>query len=406
MNRALVAGLVLLGIMGCGHARSNDPDRGAWVGRVDTVGDTITVTTHAGFTGAKAPITVDSVVQLGDGVELERPDLIVRLSDGSLLVSDGARLLGIGADGRGAGQLGRKGDGPGEFRSIVGVGVLPGDTIVVMDNGTQRVTWLAADGSYLRSETVPVELFPRGMLPRGQRVPVTGDRFAGGLDVIREGVPAAYAVKWQPAGSDSVRTLASLNGPAFVRAGIGLSPKDLFGGAATMAVAADGRVAYSDQVSYRITVDSAGARQRRKICRDFAPVPVTDAVRHPDVDAMAARLGMRDVERQSLKKMLAGMHVGDHHDATSEFRFGDQGRLWVRIVDSTQAGIHPWLMNRDPSLRPKYYVWDVYGRNGERVEQVRLPSAFDPREFAEDTVWGIVELDTGEKVVGRVVVRP
>ena len=406
MARGFFAGMCVLALLGCGHAGSNDPDRGAWVGRVDTVGDTITVTTHAGFTGAKAPITVDSVVQLGDGVELERPDLIVRLSDGTLLVSDGARLLRIGADGRGAGEIGRKGSGPGEFRNIVGLGVLPGDTIVVLDAGLHRATWLSADGAFIRSEEVPGDLFPGGMLPGGVRLPVTGDRLVGGLGMISPGVATPYLVNVQAAGSDSARLLASVDGPTWIQSGRGLTPSELFGVGPVLAVARDGRAAYSNQVRYCIHIDSVGAAQHRQVCRDFEPVTVTDAVRHPDVDAMAARTGLADGQRESLKQMLDGIHVGDHHDATHSLRFDDRGRLWVRIIDSLQAGVHPWLMTRDPSLRPKHFVWDVYGRDGKRAEQVRLPSGFDPREFAGDTVWGIVELETGEKVVGRGVVRP
>lgn len=88
--------------------------------------------------------------------QLIEVDGAARLSDGRIAVGDaGARNVRIfGSDGRHRITLGGGGEGPGEFQAVHLAGVLPGDTLVVVDRRLLRVSYLHPEGGFLRSEAM------------------------------------------------------------------------------------------------------------------------------------------------------------------------------------------------------------------------------------------------------------
>ncbi len=78
------------------------------------------------------------------------------LSDGRIAVGDaGARNVRVfGSDGRHRTTLGGEGEGPGEFQAVHLAGVLPGDTLVVVDRRLLRISFLHPEGGFLRSESM------------------------------------------------------------------------------------------------------------------------------------------------------------------------------------------------------------------------------------------------------------
>jgi hypothetical protein len=84
---------------------------------------------------------------------LYRVSAASRLSDGRIVVANS----GTGAlhfyDGSGAilNSVGRLGGGPGEFRTMTSLGVLPGDSLAVYDRSQQRLTIFGPDGSFAKS---------------------------------------------------------------------------------------------------------------------------------------------------------------------------------------------------------------------------------------------------------------
>jgi hypothetical protein len=63
------------------------------------------------------------------------------------------------ARGRYLRDIGRRGEGPGEYRSIAGLGTLPDGRIALWDNRIQRLTVYGPDGKYRSSFHVPSGLF-------------------------------------------------------------------------------------------------------------------------------------------------------------------------------------------------------------------------------------------------------
>lgn len=75
----------------------------------------------------------------------------VQLTDGRILVAEGsdAEIRVFSEDGVFLESWGRKGEGPGEFRGINDLFLLPGDTVGVYDLGTRRYTLLDPRGEFL-----------------------------------------------------------------------------------------------------------------------------------------------------------------------------------------------------------------------------------------------------------------
>jgi hypothetical protein len=72
---------------------------------------------------------------------------------GSMVVYDAhsGALLRFDHRGNFVGQLGRAGEGPGDFRRIAGLGILADGTVVAWDIGLQRVSLYDSSGAYVRS---------------------------------------------------------------------------------------------------------------------------------------------------------------------------------------------------------------------------------------------------------------
>jgi len=65
---------------------------------------------------------------------------VAALSNHSLVVGDGSRFFLLGADGRFVDVIGRKGDGPGEFRDLRTICAGRGDTLLLVDDGRRTAT--------------------------------------------------------------------------------------------------------------------------------------------------------------------------------------------------------------------------------------------------------------------------
>lgn len=105
---------------------------------------------------AEAPHVRIGVVEGAPEYQWTRPVAAVRLSDGGFAVLEQvpAEVRVFDGSGRFLHRVGRAGDGPGEFRTPVGLVALEGDTLLVWDRGTQRLSWFSVDGALQRERTL------------------------------------------------------------------------------------------------------------------------------------------------------------------------------------------------------------------------------------------------------------
>lgn len=76
--------------------------------------------------------------------------------DGSVYIADrqGPVVRRYGADGTYLSQIGRSGEGPGEYTSVDGLGVTESGELAVYDGRVARVTWFSESGDYLESHPI------------------------------------------------------------------------------------------------------------------------------------------------------------------------------------------------------------------------------------------------------------
>ena len=97
-----------------------------------------------------------------------------QLSDGGWVIANGGtELRFLGPDGGFLESHGRAGDGPGEFRSISSIQVLPGDTVLAVDHRSGRLSFWTREGGMASDRPRPSDL------PARDLVRVTGDCLVG-----------------------------------------------------------------------------------------------------------------------------------------------------------------------------------------------------------------------------------
>lgn len=147
---AIIAGVLL---SGCEPTQPQSTDTSV----VDSAGVRI-VTLSGSLRSAAAQVTASRRPMWRSGWRDEEPTFErIRsgylLADGGAVVADqeGRRVYVFAADGQVKTAFGRRGEGPGEFRSVDAVAHLPPDSIVVTDGRNLRVSVHSVDGAFQRS---------------------------------------------------------------------------------------------------------------------------------------------------------------------------------------------------------------------------------------------------------------
>jgi len=225
-------------------------------------------------------------------------------------------------------RIGRRGSGPGEFRSIRDVQVLPGDSLLVYDADLARVSVFAAD-SGRPAYVVNLAEQLRGMPPfRLRRAPATGGylaqfqaRFAFGanneLEPRRDSL-----VLLGPDGAPRVR-LASFAPAPFLVARTSVAPNP-FGRRVIARLDSRGRTLFAWTDSLTITVYSAAGERERAFGYRYDAPAVTGA------DAQAALEGMGPMGRQMFERVLADS-LPARWPAIEDLRVDDRDQPWIRL---------------------------------------------------------------------------
>jgi hypothetical protein len=155
---ALAVSLVLV-LSGCDGGGSEEGPRAEPRGATEGV---VTIQDSCGESWA---ITTSMELRIGGiddpGQFVQAPGGVTRDGQGRVWISFPSEALYLyDADGSFLTQVGREGEGPGEYRSIRNVVVAPGDTVHVLDRGNRRATVLSPELEVL--STIPLEVPPWG----------------------------------------------------------------------------------------------------------------------------------------------------------------------------------------------------------------------------------------------------
>jgi hypothetical protein len=391
--RAALGLPLLLASTGCGDA----PRRFTTASR-DSAGVQIVENRGIAALGA-APWRVDSVPSLditGEGTDGPAPYQVtsaVRLSDGRVAVASngGGEILIYRADGGFDRRAGRRGDGPGEFRTLFALGLLPGDSLAVWDALAGRLSVFAADGSFSRA------ISPRagGLLPRAMGWTESGELVLG---VPGGGAPPASdapavsrgSIELRIVGRDgsSARSLGRF--PGAEMAGIrnasgGTLVRPLPFGRQTLAVVMGDRIYVASGDGYEVAEYGRDGVERL-IRTDRAPLPVHKR----DIEDYRRSLIVLGGEgsaqlRRDEQRLLAGIRYPRTMPPIADLAADANGRLWVK--EGSRPG----------DVEPE--MWTVFAPSGEAMGTVRVPRNLRVTQIGRDWLLGIaIDADRLEHV--------
>ena len=416
---AATLALAVLTLTGCADASSGRVDLAV---TRDTVGDTIIVRTEAGSVWGETRRMVPDVTF---GV-LEGPDHYMFGGIAALAVSPDRRIYVLdaqvpavrmyGPDGSFVRDIGRVGEGPGEYeRPDAGLAYLPDDRLVLRDPGTGKLLVWDAEGRHLADWRLPYgggfsssngffqdregHLLSFAVTNLGEAV----TEWKYGLirftpeGEVRDTLPypewdfEPWQVSGQHEGSFSTTSV-----PFSPQREVAYSPLGYFvGGVST---------------DYRIESFGPGSRVLR-IERVWDPVPV---------DPTEARIRRLQIEKNFRDRFPGwswnGPDIPDAKPPFEDILVGEDARIWVRVptrserfMEAAEVAEEERATGRTVNPFRSRIVFDVFSPDGDYLGRVEAPEGFSmsPRPvFRGDHVWAVTRDEFEVQRVNRFVLQP
>lgn len=363
------------------------PDR-AW--RVETAP---VLTIGAGDSRASAGDTVYEFHEI-NGAKL--------LGDGRIVVAVmGSHALRFFDDeGAYLGAAGRYGDGPGEFRQIMGLFRIRGDTLVVSDNLVE-LDWFSG-----RGESVPTRRRPRDEAAFNSSVAVLDNGTAFELEFSRheaQGRHRRRILRVMRVDRRSGRTDSVAAVPGILNAGVApgrlgentvaFSPRPHFVTIGDTLV-----IGSSDRPELELR-DPAGGLLRR-IRWVLPAMPVSAALKRDWKEHYLHRNDEQGVAfttawRRQQQPFLDSDPFPDSLPSILAIVASREGELWVQRYDARSVFRQTWSVGTQSLDVPA--VWDVLARDGRWLTTVELPARFSLLDVAGDRLLGLIQNDDEEQ---------
>lgn len=361
-------------------------------------GDTVFVRIEASNYLPDRHFTLDSVEIIWTPPEWRRIQYLFPTGS-ELVASDGRVVVVVDPVTGVVRNIGRNGEGPGEYRSVTALSVASGDSLIIADAQVMRRTTFALDGSVLGmqplvgpdSQSASIRALAALVSPKGSTVEVWERGLvdpSGGEDSVS--VFSVYA------DGSSQRRFRVADG-AYIIVGDGmLAKRDAYGSVALTSVSGEDGVAVTDGVRYFIEWWRPGpSPQVMWIVRDWSRRS-TALTREP-TEEQKAQLGERSTVFAAI---VARQEQGPERNSIERLVLIGEGMLMARVVDTSHV-YHPLYYNRLPDLRPKHWLWEVFSDNGELLAQLSIPTTFEPIRFQDCTLLGVYADADGVHSVGR-----
>lgn len=336
-----------------------------------------------------APVLDLSASGSGPNHEFFRVRGMRRLSDGSLAVANGGsnEIRLYSADGSHIASLGGEGDGPGEFRAIVGFDNA-GDSLIVLD-ASGRVTFFAPDRALLGTFSVPL---PSGAIAESNAVA----HLANGEIVVETrvrfmfGYEGESAMLRQPGGLFRVDPTDESADSIGVTAGNEVFMHLNSGGGTFAGIPLFGRDAFVTTHAGRILLGDAVDMQVEELTADGVPARILRIPGYPlELSAGAferereARLQQNPDEMPPMiLEFYQDLPVPDRRPAYADVKVDPTGSVWLRPFLAPNEGGGP-------------ETWQVLGPGGAWLGGVEISAGFAVMEIGMDFVLGVYrdELD-------------
>lgn len=372
--------LPLVWLVGCGEGVSTSS-----VVEVDSSGVLIVETSRPtwlardGWQVEHEPQVVIGLTEGSPEYQFTRVLTVLMMPDRGILVADDPSLevRVFDVSGSHIRSIGGSGDGPGEFRAINGV-FLQGDTIVVIDGMTRRMTKFDTAGAVL--ETTPIEA--SGEFAQGLWMYRAAGTTEAGMVFVADSYPADMTgvptVHWDSmptllygASGDLLDTIAEYAGMDTYSTSERAGP--LIFGRRTSAAVAGGRLYMADGSSYEVReyLPRRGLVRRLRVLREPRQVTATMVDEY-----IKNRLIRTDPARvpQTRERLDAAPKAGALPWISA---------IVVDVLGSVWVKEYPTLPVGTPTS------WGVFGGEGDWLGNVAIPSSVEPYYIGTDFVLGV-----------------
>lgn len=394
--------LAVAGLAGCGEDAAQP---GAAV-VTDSAGVRMVVNPDAAYDAAGEAWTLGETPEVAigdvagnDAVLFDRVMGIDRLSDGRWVVADmgSAQIRWYAPDGEPLFTAGSQGEGPQEFRQVMGMIRLAGDTLAI-DDARSRFQLLSPEGEF--TGTVGGEAGfggPRtdlaGVLADGTPVAASSPAFPQRLSEPRAFTRGFHRATLAPDASGRIQlevqdTIGTWEAVRFVP-GWNESPQQVrFDGARHFALMSDGMMV-GDPMSFELRFVSADGELRTVSRMEWTPRPVTDAdiekQRSDYINQQGEGGGEISPQLRQQRTEIADMwQFSDHMPAFSSLMVDRLDHIWLREYVPNEETVGLWWDAPVEASR-----WVIMDPGGEIVGRTETPARFLPRVIGEDFVAGL-----------------
>jgi hypothetical protein len=332
-------------------------------------------------------------------------------SDGRIVVLDaqGQHLKVFTPGGTYERTIGGPGGGPGEIGIATQATMLiaPGDTIVMVDLGNQRVNLYLLDGTFARS--FPVDL--------AAGFPFRWERAADGRVVVQfrkldfagsgAGADTTDVIAVQHLDGTVGDTLMRVPSGKTIQFSGGLPEWNFFVPEPMWALWGE-RILHAVNDSYRIGVHGPGARLERVIEKPFTLLPVTDADKEPFKRALRKAILDQGAPPQIATQLVdTRLHFAPNYPAFTQMLAGPFGTIMVQQIDPLANLSEEERENFDFTSAGGSPRWDVFDDQGRYLGVMMMPEDFQPIRFRGNEIYGVQrdELDVQYVVKLRVTAK-
>jgi len=396
--RPYTALLLLSTIIACGGEAGSD-----WQGSVtDSAGVQVVRNPDAGTWGPGDAWTLTEVLRIGTAEgepeyqfgQLLLAGSIALASDGRIVVLDaqGQHLKVFTPDGTYERTIGGPGGGPGEIGIATQSTMLmaPGDTIVMVDLGNQRVNLYLMDGTFVRSFAVDLAAgFPfRWELSADGRVVVQFRKLdftgaAGGADSMD-------VIAVQHLDGTVGDTLMRVPSGKTIQFSGGLPEWNFFVPEPLWALWGD-RILQATNNNYRIGVFGPAGELQRVLEKPFTLTPVTDNDKEPFKRALRKAMLDQGAPPQLATQLVdTRLHFAPNYPAFAQMLEGPFSTIMVQQIEPLANLSEEERENFDfASGSAASRQWDVFDDQGRYLGVLMMPDGFQPVEFRGNEIYGI-----------------
>jgi hypothetical protein len=333
--------------------------------------------------------SIDTVPRLSIGVdsgdaayELARIGSVYRLENGMILVLQGPgesayEFRFFDSTGTHIATYGRRGDGPGDFRSINFAASVGGDTVIAVDYPNSRINWVSATAGYLRSSRVDQDRLRelRGEDASGtvgNIVPLGDSLFAveGPRRVVGATSPFQRSTSFElvdlAAGHATRLAQYDEPGATTVRLSTGtINFSESRAGEPVHVVDRPRRriCAGHSSVTEILCVDADGRQRRIRWRTDV--LPFTDEDRRQSEESLRAGILRRNTEAD-VQKVIAARGWPEHHRPFTAIRLDAGGNFWI---------FEP-VLDEQKKRRSRFRILDPDGKLIAFADSLPAPYAF------------------------------